>query len=52
MIDGIDIQTELCEGGSLEERLKQGRRFSEEQLKEIIRQVVLVSTNAILLYTC
>ncbi len=39
------IQTELCEGGTLEEELKTGRKFSESELKEIVYQVVLVCTS-------
>jgi len=37
--DRLYIQTELCEGGSLEDLLKAGKRFSEEELLYIINQV-------------
>lgn len=37
-----DIQMELCEGGTLEDQIKNGHRFSEDQLREITRQVTSV----------
>jgi len=34
------IQTELCEAGNLESKLREGHRFTEDQLCVLVRQVV------------
>ena len=38
----IVIQTELCSGGTLEDKLIRGERFTEQQLRDIIFQVASV----------